>query len=856
MPDPQTGQGTGQTRSTDLLELPHLVQTCWNTPQPDAQCVQSAHRGFTNSDEGHRDCAGQGEIVEHKVFLGYSKNPTEISQEILHAATVINKSGLAETQTWEATPATGRLIIETVLQGIDDSTICLFDVTTLSENVLFEVGYAFSQQKHLVLSVHKTPKSQHDWRSFDIFSTIGCIFYETGSELASKFMTGLTAASEKTLWDDISQALDGHVRNSIFYVPTYHTSESERNLRRMVARERDLGTKVTIADPAEQGSAPLAWYVNAVYSSAATLLQMSGERHDRNRLHNARTAFIAGIAQGLNRPLMVVVDEDYRGPVDYKDILYTYHNKKKLSEKLNSWIRESFDAWSREGSTVGQSNTPKVELATELKDLKFGDYVAENESDTLDEYFVETAEYEAVLRESSVVFVGRKGMGKSANMIRASQVLGDDKRNLVCLIRPTNYDLDGLVSVLQSIGGNGNQAFLVESFWRFLLYSEIALSAVAAAERLPAGISPGTPIYHLRDYLAQNEIADEFSVRLERVIESALAELKDAPRGNSIQKQRERVTQVLHGNLVGNLRRLLGEALRDRHRVALLVDNLDSSWTRSAQLQSQAVLLVGLLGAVSRIAEDFQKENNRLRSVNVTISVFLRSDIYDEVIKEAREPDKINTKRIDWNQQELLKRVMDERYLSARPSGASPDELWQRFFCHEVDGVPTLDHILATILPRPRDLVYFCKVAVLNAANSRHSVVEVGDIREAESTYSKFAMDALLVEHCSTIGHLEDVIYEFTGSEEVLTRSTALELIKAVLGDDQEAAAEECLEGLLKISFLGIEVRDGEISYPDRADQLRKAKILARNASRRTKREVRYQIHPAYRNFLEIGIPF
>ncbi|MEQ4611411.1 hypothetical protein ABMX48_36315, partial [Streptomyces cavourensis] len=92
----------------------------------------------------------------------------------------------------------------------------------------------------------------------------------------------------------------------------------------------------------------------------------------------------------------------------------------------------------------------------------------------------------------------------------------------------------------------------------------------------------------------------------------------------------------VHGNIVGNLRRLLGEALRDRHRVALLVDNLDSAWTRSGQLQSQAVLLVGLLGAVSRIAEDFQKENNRLASVNVTISVFLRSDIYDEVIKEAR----------------------------------------------------------------------------------------------------------------------------------------------------------------------------------------------------------------------------
>ncbi|MEU7292289.1 hypothetical protein AB0A76_03625 [Streptomyces exfoliatus] len=788
--------------------------------------------------------------MKHKVFLGYSKNPQELSQEILQAASTINKSGIAEAKTWEDTPATGRLIIETVLKAIDESTLCLFDVTTLSQNVLFEVGYAFSQQKHILLSFQKTKESMHDWRAFDVFSTIGCIFYETGNELAGRFLTGLAAASERTLWDDVSQTLESHAPNTLFYVPTYHTSEAERNLRRIIGREKDLGTKVTTADPAEQGSAPLAWYVNAVYSSTATLLQMSGEGHDRNRLHNARTAFIAGLARGLNRPLMIVVDEEYRGPVDYKDILYRYHNKKKLSEHFKIWTKNAFEVWNRDNFTPAATSPPKVALTAELKNLKFGEYVAENEADTLDEYFVETAEYEAILRENSVVFVGRKGMGKSANMIRASQSLRDDKRNLVCLIRPTNYDLDGLVSVLQSLGGDGNQAFLVESFWRFLLYSEIALSAVSAAERLPAGIAPGTPIATLRDYLSQKGICDEFSVRLEKVIEDARSD--SAPRGQSLQKQRERITQALHGDIVGNLRRLLGEALRDRHRVALLVDNLDSAWTRSAQLQSQAILLVGLLGTVSRIAEDFQKENNRLRSVNVTVSVFLRSDIYDEVIKEAREPDKINTKRINWNQPELLKRVMEERYLASRPTGTSPEELWKRFFCEQVDGRPTLEHILSVILPRPRDLVFFCKAAVLNAANARHPVVEASDIREAEKSYSKFALDALIVEYGPTIRGLEDVIYEFTGSERVLRRSSVLELIGGVLGDGDIRAMEDCLEGLLQISFLGIEVREEEFAYPDRADDLRKSKVLARNFYRRTKREMRFQVHPAYQNFLDM----
>ncbi|MEV6793905.1 hypothetical protein AB0M87_18295 [Streptomyces sp. NPDC051320] len=789
--------------------------------------------------------------MHYKVFLGYSKNPVGVSQEIQNAAAVINKSGFADAKTWEENPATGRIIIETVLQDINESTICLFDVTTLSQNVLFEVGYAFSQRKHIVLSVCKSKESLHDWKTFDIFSTIGCIFYENGSELAARFMAGITAASEKTLWDDVSQSLDRTSKDSVFYVPTYHTSEAERNLRRMIGKERDLGTKVTIADPAEQGSAPLAWYVNAVYSSAATLLQMSGESHDRNRLHNSRSAFIAGLARGLERPLLVVVEEDYRGPVDYKDILYTYHNKKRLAEKLQLWLANSFQAWRKEGP-VSQTPAPKIELATELRDLKFGEYVAENESDTLDEYFVETAEYEAVLTESSVVFVGRKGMGKSANMIRASQVLRDDKRNLVCVVRPTNYDLDGLVDVLQSVGGDGNQYFLVESFWRFLLYSEISLEAVAAADRLPAGIGEGTPMARLRDYLHQNDISDDFSVRLERVINSVRKELQEAAQKHSIEKQRERVAQALQAKFVGNLRRLLGEALRDRHRVALLVDNLDSGWRKSAELKSQAVLLVGLLSTVSKIAEDFQKENNRLQSVHVTISVFLRSDIYDEVIKEAREPDKINTKRIDWNQPDILKRVMDERYLSVRPKGTEPDELWDRFFCSHIGALPTFDHILSTILHRPRDLVFFCKAAVFNAANARHSRVEPEDIREAEKSYSKFALDALLVEYGSTINQLEEMVYEFAGLPSVVTKAEVLELIEEIPGLGADRAAEY-LEGLMKISFLGIEVSENKFAYPDRADDLRKSKILARKASRRGDRKERYEVHAAYRHFLEIG---
>lgn len=790
-----------------------------------------------------------------KVFIGYSQKPKEVGDEVRLAASITKRSGLVDVNTWEETPTSGRLIITTVLQVIDESAMCLFDITTLSENVLFEVGYAFSRQKRLMLSVNTNYEAaRYNWKSLNIFATAGCLFYQTAGELARNFMTCLSEGDQRTLWHDVSEGLGAYRDNSLFFVPTYQASEAERNLRRVVSSQGGRGTHITLADPGEQGSAPLAWYVNAVYSSSATLLQFAGDRNHRSVVNNARTAFLAGLSKGLGRPLLIVVDDNYHGPVDYRDLVYVYQNKRRLKERVRAWLDEALLSGVVNRGAI-QPTSPKLELATELKDLKFGEYVAEDESETLDEYFVRTAEYDAVLSSSSVVFVGRKGVGKSANMIRASQELAEDKRNLICVIRPAAYELEGLVSVLESLGLDGNQAFLVESFWKFLLYSEMAITAVSASENLPAGIGAGTPMAELRSFLEANDLTDEFSIRLEKVIEDAREKIGEngAQQKMSIEKQRERIGQVLQSRTVSNLRRLLGNALGDRARVAILVDHLDTAWRKTARLRPLAILLLGLLGSSGRIAEEFKRERNGLNKVNVTLAVFLRADIFDEVIKEAREPDKINTMRIDWSQRDLLTRVMDERYLAVRPDDTDPNELWSRFFCPTVNGIATRDYIFSRILSRPRDFVFLCKAAVFNAVNARHDRVESRDILEAEKSYSQFALDALIVEYGSTREYMEDVLFEFAGSQSIVTRSAAIETIARSIAGSGDHSAEIVLEELIRISFFGIEVREDEFRYPDSDADIRKAKVLSRKAAAEMKREERLEIHPAYRIFLDIN---
>jgi hypothetical protein len=75
-----------------------------------------------------------------------------------------------------------------------------------------------------------------------------------------------------------------------------------------------------------------------------------------------------------------------------------------------------------------------VRLSAELRTLRFGEHVAENEIDTLSEYFIDTSALDDVLAVRNSLFVGRKGTGKTANMLQAAARLAEDVRNLVVVI--------------------------------------------------------------------------------------------------------------------------------------------------------------------------------------------------------------------------------------------------------------------------------------------------------------------------------------------------------------------------------------------------------------------------------------
>jgi hypothetical protein len=539
----------------------------------------------------------------------------------------------------------------------------------------------------------------------------------------------------------------------------------------------------------------------------------------------------------------MLAEEDYSPPLDYQDRLKHYRSAEQCSEYLNNWLIE------QQIRPDERYRTRRLQLVTQLKGLTFGEHVAENESDSLSDYFIETAAFDQALKSRLMLFVGRKGAGKTANMLQAAARLQEDAKNVVVVIKPAAYDFSALLALMRDLPGEIKD-YSIESLWRFLLQSELTRTVIAGIEARSMGVPYTEAELELIRFAdeAPFSIRADFAKRFEEIV--TFLQTSGAADERSVSAGRDRLNEALHADAISRLRKLLGPVLSGREHVAILIDNLDKAWDRRVDLEPLADLLLGLLGAVGRLSQDFNREDSWRRRIELSLVVFLRSDIYGYLQRTAREPDKIPTQVLSWSDQELLLRLLEERFLAVRPPRTAPDELWERFFCPTVKGLDTRQYLLSHVLPRPRDMVYICNAAIMSAVNSRHDIIAEEDILSAEKNYSQFAYEALLVENGITVSQLDDVLLEFMASDSVLPAS-AVRANLHLAGIEAEKA-EHVIARLKAMSFLGVETAPNKFQYIEGETDSRRLDVLARKYSERAEQEPRYSIHPAYRSYLEI----
>jgi len=772
-------------------------------------------------------------------FFAYPSAPNTIQETIKNAVAEINKSCECQIKTWQDCSVSGKIIIDVITRAIDGADLFIADLTGANPNVLFELGYAISKKKRVYLFLDTTYlDSKTMFEKLRILTTVGYTPYSNSNHIIDEFY-------KRQPWNDMQETIfsmsiepnlnNNNEQSSLLYLKNLYDTEASTQLSRII---ESFSLPTTYSDPGESSVHSLVWYSTKILNSFGVIVHLSGiERHGW-QIHNSRYSFVSGLAYGFQKPLLMLSDSNYQTPIDYRDILQHYNSSVECEAIAKSWLEKISASYAKDQQENG-SYRKQLSLASGLKSMNIGEFVAENEEENLSEYFIETHPFLKIMAGEHSVIVGRKGSGKTANLFMASSKLKTDKRNLVCVIKPVSYDIQGVVRLGKEIKEKDKKGFLAESLWKFLIYSEIAKAAYD--EIKPRPLVDDTSIeYKFINYMENNcnILRDNFAVRLEKCINN----LSSSSALDSLQDFQFAISETLHDGIIRDLRKMLGNLLAKRKRVIILMDNLDKSWERGEDLDHLSDFLLGLIRVAEAIPKDFSKKDHWREPVNISITIFLRSDIFSRAIKNASEPDKIRFDRLSWNDPEVLIRIIDKRL----------NFKWDNVFVPIINGMKSREYIIKSTLPRPRDLVYFTKSALAVAVNRGHSRVEEEDLIEAQKQYSQFVFEVIQVENGISLPELEKIMYEFVGRKSILTKNEIRQIIsKSGIVDER---LEYAIRHLFALSFLGIEVKKNDFRYCSNSDEIQKIEKLSERYVTENSLDQRYQIHNAFHSHLEITI--
>lgn len=749
------------------------------------------------------------------------------------ASVTLQANGMASV-TWRDLNPAGRLLIDTITGQIDSVDAVVAEVSSMNRNVLFEAGYALAKNKKLLLSIDESLESARRlWDGVQLLSSIGRLDYHgNGNELANQVTAALaTAPTAESLLTTVLAEGAPQQMDAVF-APTVPVRFQAADMLDKELNNR--GAIQILASGDDLGLAPLSYYAQEIFRSSAALFHLMNPDRTRAIEHNARASFLAGFACGWQRPILMLAEWEYVSPLDYRDLIFNYQTAAKMVRRVDDWLTSL-------PLQPGSKRLGRLAMQLDMPVSSFGQYVAENEDSRLEEYFLPTQEFASLIQGEATVFVGRKGTGKTATMIQAAADLSKDRRNFVVKVKPSSYELSGLVELVKHFEVRSGGEYFLNSLWMYLLTTEVAVQLVNTAASSRAGIGGSSAVVAIDRRLEQMAVSrGDMATRLENAVSAVAA----GTRGAAPEDFRAAIAASLRSHWVKELQHEISVAAKGKYaRIAILIDNLDKAWERGADFEVSSRLLLALLSAIGQFRRALRSEDQ----LAVTLGVFIRADIYEVMSGFAREPDKIGPLVVQWTDRHLLARVLEERYAANRRRQRSGEDMWKTIFPPEVHGLPTKDYILWRILPRPRDIIYFGNSALTTAINRHHSLVTQDDIDMADEQYSRFAFDALVVESDAQEFDAEEVLIAFAGVNATLSEHELQEILAEV-----PVEPELVRSWLLRTSFLGIELGAGEFKHVEGSAAVNKNLKVARRLADRESRELRFRVHPSFRNHLDV----
>ncbi len=771
-----------------------------------------------------------------KAFVAYPSKDAHLAQLISLGVSKANRMLHLQPlryAPWAFNDVAGAPLLSPIIEGIESSKFIVADVTYLNPNVVYEVGFAIGRRRRCFLVRHAN--TQGDLKiagQVGIFDTLGYETYVDDEALAGT----LTAYIDATPLP-FSTTLD---RLAPVYVVEPPSKGGVATL--MTSRLKKAKYKYRSFNPAEDTRLSATDAIRQVASSAGVLLSLLDSDPETALIHDTRALFVAGLANGMGKPTLLLAHARSDVPLDVRDLVKRFARPEDIVEHISGFSLEITDYLQQEDPTP-------LHLESPLQALQIGDPTAENEMTTLANYYLNTEQFSRAVRGEVNLVVGRKGAGKTALFLQLRDRIRADKRNVVVDLKPEGYQLLKLKEEMLGHLTQGASHHLLTAFWEYLILLEITYKLLEKDQRAH------TFNHEIRDRYLELERAyktEGYSVEgdfSERLLALSLRIAQDyGQRYGSTDGTKlttDQVTELVYSHDVRQLRSQVSDYLSHKQGVWVLFDNLDKGWSTQGVDVVDAMVLRCLIDAGRKVERDMRKDGHVVHCI-----VFIRNDVYEHLMRQSADYGKEMRVTLDWTDPDMLREMLRLRLVSGLGDEAdefSFAQVWPRLCVSHYKGEETSTYVIERSLMRPRNVIKIFSHAKGFASNLSHQKIEETDLEKGIRAYSQDLLVELDHELTDVFPAAKDLLYQFIDTVPTLSAPKLKALIAT--GGILESDVPQVIDFLLYYGIFGVATAPDEVYYIFAVNyDLKVLQIRAQRAGDNAS----YVMNPAFRAALGI----
>ena len=760
-----------------------------------------------------------------KAFFAYASTHREVSSAIAGAQELASRRRQDfAIHLWEENDISGRALTDPIFEKIAEADVLIADITTMNFNVTFEVGYAIGLGKRVYLVRNANFNRESELTNkIGIFDTLGFEAYADQNSLAD-ILVGVTPDTP------IIARAKSNRTTPIYLLQTPVSGQAMIAILARIKKAR-LGFKSFIPHEEVRLSATKA--VDDVAGCLGAVVPLLANTFADSNIHNIRAAFIAGLAISMNKAVLVLQPDDGPAPLDVRDLVKTYRRPEDIADHIGALALDVTERL--------QAQAPlELPKGNFLTSLSIGDPIAENEFQTLADYYLYTDQYERASRGEVNLVVGRKGAGKTALFSQLRNAKRSNIRNIVVDLKPEGYQLIRLKEDVLDFLAEGARTHLIVAFFEYVLYLEICYKVLEKDEQ--RHIRDGTLYEPYRRLLEVYQSGDagegDFSERLLSLSRSLADDFqKNFGKDADQRLTAGQVTELVHKHNIREVREVLSTYLEFKQSVWVLFDNLDKGWSAHGITGSDVLILRSLIEAARKIQRQMQSDDHDFHCV-----VFVRNDVYQLLVDATADYGKESRAVLDWTEPELLREMLRRRLVhNGLAADTAFERVWSRICISHYDGEETSQYMIERSLMRPRNLLKIFSHCRGFAVNLGHDRIEAIDIEKGLRAFSLDLITEADQELTDIIGTETNLIYHFIGEGDTFDTERLRSLVEGAKVPENRVDA--IVEFLLYYGFLGVSYEANppkyifDVGYDMRVLQV----LITKNA-----RTLRYILHPAF----------